>query len=162
SRTARKTRPRDVPHVPHGSHGSHGSHGEPTAGGGPAPAWLRSPGLPLMLAATLLLLLAHAWLYRFQCDDASITFRYAQTLSEGHGLVFNPGLERVEGYTNFLWTLMLAGCARLGAAPDRAANPLTLVATVALWGLLVWFSGRRRTRRPWMVVVPVLLMAATR
>jgi hypothetical protein len=28
-------------------------------------------------------------------------------LVAGHGLVFNPG-ERVEGYTNFLWTLLMA------------------------------------------------------
>jgi hypothetical protein len=40
-------------------------------------------------------------------DDAFISFRYARNLLSGHGLVFNPG-ERVEGYTNFLWTLLLA------------------------------------------------------
>jgi hypothetical protein len=43
---------------------------------------------------------------RFQ-DDAFISFRYARNLAEGHGLVWNPG-ERIEGYTNFLWTVLLA------------------------------------------------------
>ena len=38
-------------------------------------------------------------------DDTFISLRYARNLAEGHGLVFNPG-EPVEGYTNFLWTLL--------------------------------------------------------
>ncbi|NJM09071.1 hypothetical protein HC891_27060 [Candidatus Gracilibacteria bacterium] len=40
-------------------------------------------------------------------DDAFISFRYAQNLAQGNGLVYNLG-ERVEGYTNFLWTLLAA------------------------------------------------------
>lgn len=39
-------------------------------------------------------------------DDAYISFRYAENLLKGHGLVFNPG-EYVEGYSNFLYTLLL-------------------------------------------------------
>lgn len=46
-------------------------------------------------------------------DDAFISFRYAQNLAQGHGLVYNVG-ERVEGYTNFLWTIIAAGVIRLG------------------------------------------------
>jgi hypothetical protein len=40
-------------------------------------------------------------------DDTYISCRYAQNLVEGHGLVWNIG-ERVEGYTNFLWTILIA------------------------------------------------------
>jgi len=40
-------------------------------------------------------------------DDAFISFRYAKNLVEGRGLVFNPG-ERVEGYTNFLWVMIIS------------------------------------------------------
>ncbi|MGB3411891.1 MAG: hypothetical protein WBA45_11910 [Microthrixaceae bacterium] len=46
-----------------------------------------------------------AWVVRFVQDDAFITYRYARNLARGNGLVFNPG-ERVEGYTNFLWTVL--------------------------------------------------------
>lgn len=46
-----------------------------------------------------------AWMVRFLQDDAFITYRYARNLARGNGLVFNRG-EKVEGYTNFLWTLM--------------------------------------------------------
>lgn len=45
------------------------------------------------------------WIVRFVQDDAFITYRYARNLARGEGLVFNGG-ERVEGYTNFLWTVM--------------------------------------------------------
>jgi arabinofuranosyltransferase len=41
-------------------------------------------------------------------DDMMISMRYGRNLAEGHGLVWNPG-ERVEGYTNFLWTVVMAG-----------------------------------------------------
>lgn len=48
-------------------------------------------------------------------DDAFITYRYSQALATGFGPHFNPG-EPVEGYTNFLWMLLLAGVhAVLGA-----------------------------------------------
>ncbi len=40
-------------------------------------------------------------------DDAYISFRYAANYLTGHGLVYNYG-ERVEGYTNFLWVMLLA------------------------------------------------------
>ncbi|PDW03729.1 hypothetical protein [Candidatus Viridilinea mediisalina] len=40
-------------------------------------------------------------------DDAFISFHYAQNFLLGHGLVYNPG-ERVEGYTNFLYTMLIA------------------------------------------------------
>ena len=62
-------------------------------------------------------------------DDAFISFRYARNLLEGHGLVFNPG-ERVEGYTNFLWTLELAGIWGLfGIKPEHSAPWLSVLFT---------------------------------
>jgi arabinofuranosyltransferase len=47
-----------------------------------------------------------AWMLRFVQDDAYISWRYADNFARGWGLVWNHG-ERVEGYTNFLWTLIL-------------------------------------------------------
>lgn len=40
-------------------------------------------------------------------EDAFISFQYARNLASGNGLVFNPG-EKVEGYTNFLWTVLMS------------------------------------------------------
>lgn len=47
------------------------------------------------------------------CEDAYITYRFAKNLAEGNGPVFNAG-DRVEGYSNFLWMVLIAGAYRLG------------------------------------------------
>lgn len=39
-------------------------------------------------------------------DDAFISMRFAENFAEGRGIVYNEG-ERVEGYTNFLWVVLL-------------------------------------------------------
>ncbi len=41
-------------------------------------------------------------------DDAMISMRYARNLANGDGLVWNPGGERIEGYTNPLWVGYMA------------------------------------------------------
>jgi hypothetical protein len=41
-------------------------------------------------------------------DDAMISLTYARNLAAGHGLVWMPGEPPVEGYTNLLWTLLMA------------------------------------------------------
>ncbi len=122
--------------------------------------------LPLgaALLATLALLLLHARAYFFVCDDAYISFRYARNLASGAGLVFNPGDAPVEGYTNFLWVLILAAGSALKLAPESLAPALSLLATVALWALVAGYPLRDRPPRgqDWLVVVPPLFLCATR
>ena len=67
-------------------------------------------------AAALLVGIFHAFSLSFVTDDAFISFRYAKNLVHGLGLVYNPG-ERVEGFTNFLWTVVMAGVIRIGFDP---------------------------------------------
>jgi tetratricopeptide (TPR) repeat protein len=50
-------------------------------------------------------------------DDGAITLSYARNFAEGHGLVLTPGGERVEGYSNWLWVMILAACYKLGMGP---------------------------------------------
>src|SRR3989442_4318999 len=57
----------------------------------------------------------------FLGDDCFISFRYARHLAAGQGLVWNPG-ERVEGYTNFLWVILMAGAPRLGGTPPGVSK----------------------------------------
>ncbi len=49
-------------------------------------------------------------------DDAYISYRYAENLRAGKGLVFNPG-EKVEGFSNFLWVIILTSFNFLGISP---------------------------------------------
>ncbi len=89
----------------------------------------------------------HAMLFhRYTVDDAYISFRYARHLAEGHGLVFNTG-ERVEGYTNFLWTLVHSLCIGAGFRPELFAKALALVSAVGTLFLILllgnlWGHGR--------------------
>jgi len=91
----------------------------------------RSWHLVLGLVLPLVLLGANMWSVRvFTNDDAYISFRYARNLAEGLGLVYNPG-ERIEGYTNFLWTVLLAGGMKLGIDPHHTAKALGAAAACA-------------------------------
>lgn len=81
------------------------------ASANPLLAWLtQRPArwlLHLSMAALLVPLMASILVaLDFIKDDAYISFRYAHNLANGDGLVFNPG-DRLEGFTNFLWTLLM-------------------------------------------------------
>jgi hypothetical protein len=77
------------------------------------------------------------------CDDAFISYRYAKHLVEGQGLVFNPG-ERVEGITNPLFTLLVAGMMAAGFEPRFASMALGAIAYVVVAVTLAWWSYRKR------------------
>ncbi len=61
----------------------------------------------LYISLTFIFLILLAWENRFIQDDTFISFRYAKNFVKGFGLVFNKGV-RLEGYTNFLWTMIIA------------------------------------------------------
>jgi len=52
-------------------------------------------------------------------DDPMISMRYAKNLATGHGLVWNPGEERVEGATNPLWVFYMAIFHLFPIAPSK-------------------------------------------
>lgn len=75
-------------------------------------ASLRRLGFHAVAAAGVIFsaALSYRWFVEYHhnvVDDALISMVYARRLALGDGLVFNPG-ERVEGYTNFLWTVSMA------------------------------------------------------
>jgi hypothetical protein len=63
--------------------------------------------IALIILAAMALFVYSSLTYDFTQDDAYISFRYAANFLDGKGLVFNAG-ERVEGYTNFLWVMLMA------------------------------------------------------
>ncbi len=89
----------------------------------------------LMLSALSVLIFAAqvALFWPFTIDDAFITFRYIRQFVAGNGLVFNIG-ERVEGYSNFLWLMLLAPFHALGADLVLTAKVFgVLLALITLW-----------------------------
>ena len=116
----------------------------------------RSSLLGLLL---VLIVLSHALVY-VPClqDDAFISFRYAENLVAGHGLVFNPG-ERVEGFTNLSWTLLMALPIALGQSPETFAVVAGLLAVIGLV-LLTWRIAKHlMPGQPFLALIPPLLLA---
>jgi hypothetical protein len=109
------------------------------------------------VAAAAALLVLHALRFRGifhgNCpDDAYIAFRYADHLARGQGIVFNPG-EHVEGYSDFLWVLLLAVFAHRDLV--LPAQILGLAAAVASVGLAAY-----ALRRLFAVTQPAVLGGA--
>jgi arabinofuranosyltransferase len=87
----------------------------------------------LAFAVGALPFLLLVWRFDFLCDDAFITFRYARNLAEGHGLIFNRGVEPpVEGYSEFLWAIVMAGGVKLGLSPLVLSRVLSVTAGLVL------------------------------
>ncbi|WP_338605569.1 hypothetical protein [Desulfoferula mesophila] len=71
-----------------------------------------------ILIITIFFVLALGFHNQFIQDDAFISFRYAENFAHGHGLIWNVGdTEPVEGYTNFLWTLLIVPAIYLDIDP---------------------------------------------
>ncbi|MEZ4824399.1 MAG: hypothetical protein R2942_19210 [Ignavibacteria bacterium] len=62
---------------------------------------------------------------KFIQDDAFISFRYVQNFVDGNGLVFNIG-ERVEGYANLLWVLILSVFVKMNFDISNTAQMMSL------------------------------------
>ena len=67
----------------------------------------------IILLLIIGIFVVHALSLNFTQDDAFISYRYVKNFVNGQGLVFNPG-ERVEGYTNFLWIILLSIFVKFG------------------------------------------------
>lgn len=96
---------------------------------------------PALLVLVLVFAAAKAWDARWVSDDAFISFRYAENLTDGYGLVYNPG-ERVEGYSNFLWTVLIAAFTVAGFDPVAVSQILGILCFVLTSLLLFDFSAR--------------------
>ena len=117
------------------------------------PRYFVGLSLALLILHGLVYLRALAW---DVVDDAYISFRYARNLMEGHGLVFNIG-EKVEGYTNFLWTVLLAPFIGLGSPPALVA----VLGGLTFGGMTLWLVYRlgKRVMGSWLGATAALFLA---
>jgi len=128
---------------------------------GPRPAawdrlvarWRRGPG-PSWLLPALAGLLGVGWAssqlgsFQYAVDDAFITFSFSENLAAGDGPLFAAD-QRVEGYSNFLWVVLVA--LPLTVAPELSpllvarwlCLPFALLLSAALWTLVRRLSGSR-------------------
>lgn len=95
----------------------------------------------------------------YSIDDAFITFKYSENLANGYGLVHDPGQDPVEGYSNFLWLLLLALAYKLGLpiyATAKVTGILSFLVAAGIWfrhfreddAELTWLVG------PFLLICP--------
>lgn len=111
------------------------------------------PWRELLAALPGLVLMATALHYYadFVSDDAYISFRYAEHLAQGRGLEWNPGY-RVEGFSNFLWVLLLGLLRWVGLAVPDAARLLVNLSCFGTVLLVVLGACRDREPRSYLLL----------
>ncbi|MBN2382557.1 hypothetical protein JXQ70_06725 [bacterium] len=78
---------------------------------------------------------------RLVVDDAYVSLRYAVHLSQGHGLRYNQDESPVEGYTNFLWVIVLALLYFMGLPHELTALALSFLFSLGCV-FLTWYCAR--------------------
>jgi hypothetical protein len=120
----------------------------------------------LITVAAGSLYLAHAWMFGpYVADDAGISLAYARNLVRGFGPVLYPGGEAVEGFSNPLWTAIIALLSALGLDGAHGIPLLKTLGLVTGAAVLVVTALGRRVLYPGDTTVvwlaPVLLAVWT-
>ncbi len=117
----------------------------------------------LTFAAFALLVLGFLWQASIHwssvIDDAFISLRFSDMLTRGHGLRFNVADAPVEGFTNFLWTVILAAPIALGWDAVFWAKLLGLACAVGTMAVACGFARDLRGRRDVFNLMPAVLLA---
>ena len=95
-------------------------------------------------------------------DDAMISMRYAYNLAHGAGLVWNPGEQPVEGFTNLLWTLYMSIFHLLPIPESRICLAIHITGVfvqLATIFLVKKISVGIFGKESWLVLLPVVLTA---
>lgn len=114
----------------------------------------------LILIPIIGALIAHSLIYNFVSDDAFISFVYSRNLAEHGELTFNLG-EHVEGYTNFLWTIIVGLLMKLGVGPEISSRILGTAFGAGTLVLVTRLSARLRGGPSLWDYLPAALLAAS-
>jgi len=112
------------------------------------------------LLAVVGLVVHQASYWYWTSDDAFITFRYSENLANGLGAVFNPG-EKVEGYTNFLWMIILSAFYRAGVNIVLTAKLLGAACAIVTLFLSAALTRYLQGRWTLAAIITPMLLAST-
>ncbi|MEW6096952.1 MAG: hypothetical protein AB1567_10605 [bacterium] len=124
--------------------------------------WKKRGIILIFLFASLILLIhVHHFQFKHLIDDAYISFRYADNFIHGNGLVYNEG-ERVEGYTNFLWVILLSGFMSVGLCPIKISKILGILFSLLSLLTTFWISkemaGNNRRKEDIYDFIPAVFL----
>jgi len=101
----------------------------------------------------------HSLMYSpYMVDDAYITFRYAENLSNGHGLSYNIP-KQLEGYSNPLLLLLLSSGIKAGISPPLLAQLIGVISFLSLI-ILCFLCDERINGSSKFAIIPPLLIAS--
>ncbi|MEC7240828.1 MAG: hypothetical protein VXW32_06285 [Myxococcota bacterium] len=129
--------------------------------------WLKQGPTERLHARILLLIVAGFLLHyvafaAFFIEDAAITFSFSRNLIEGEGLVTYAGGERVEGYSNPLWTFLIAIFYLFKVPPFFAAKLLGGLFGAATLPFVYGIARRCRPHRDdHIALIPPILLAGS-
>jgi len=112
-------------------------------------------------AAIVLVFLIHAVYLNCVAEDSFIAFRYARHLASGHGLTWNVGKLPVEGYTNYLWVLLLALATLLHLSLPPFSQVVGMAAGVGVIFYTYRFACDVLHQRATHSLLPCVLLAAS-
>lgn len=115
--------------------------------------------LPVILAIAAVIIAARFNPSAHPAEDAAMLMRYASHLAGGNGIVWNIGEKPVDGATDFLFMVLLAGLHRLGTPLESAVVGLGLAAHLATVALVFWTVARVERLSPWLAAFSALLLA---
>ncbi|MFZ1976778.1 MAG: hypothetical protein WAV76_02385, partial [Bacteroidota bacterium] len=99
-----------------------------------------------------------AYTMRWLCDDIFITFRYVQNWINGVGIVYNA-VERVEGYTHFLWMCLIAFFELLGSKPEEISELLGIIFFAGTLFLFIMISWKITPRKSLFLPLTAVMLA---
>lgn len=92
----------------------------------------------LLFLSLLVVVLLDVLFYSSTLEDAFITFRYADHLAQGYGFgAWNTNGERVEGYTTFLWMILLGSLSSIGFDVRTSSKVLGVASHMALCAVFI-------------------------
>ena len=106
-----------------------------------------------LYAATLVVWAPHPF------EDAAILMRYSQHVAEGHGVVWNVGGKPVDGATDFLFMMLVAGLARCGLGVGVAVRLLGVVSHFLSVALVYVAVRRLHGSMRWMAALSAAYLA---
>lgn len=95
-------------------------------------------------------------------DDGMISMRFARNLASGLGLVWNQG-ERVQGFTNPAWTLIMVVVHWIGIPSRLASLPMQLASAAIdlLTAVYIWWRVSERTGADWGIGAAAAYLASS-
>ncbi len=110
-----------------------------------------------LTAYTLLTFMLSNWLI----DDAGISFVYARNLAAGYGLVSQPGMPPIEGYSNPLWIFLMTPFFLIGLFEPFLTSKVISLIFVMLTFWVIHRIIQRLTGTKVMLSLVALLFIAT-